>query len=60
MNKITSRIILLFAAIGLCAVIYGAWHYYQERHAADAAQAIRSAPIPNDIFDKHTPPPRQP
>ena len=29
MNKISNRLILFFAAIGLCAMIYSAWHYYQ-------------------------------
>ena len=53
MNKISNRLILLFAAIGLCAMIYSAWHYYQQQRAADAARAILSAPYPETPFDQH-------
>jgi hypothetical protein len=62
MKNTTNRLILLFAAIGLCATIYSAWHYYQQQRAADAAQAIKSAPYAGDIFDpkNHTPPPKLP
>ena len=30
--KRINPIILFLAGIGFCAVIYGGWHYYQEKH----------------------------
>jgi hypothetical protein len=60
MNKIGNRLVLFFAAVGLCALIYSAWHYYQEQRAAQAAQAIKSAPYSGDTFRNPGPPPPQP
>jgi hypothetical protein len=60
MNKISNRLILFFAAIGFCAMIYSAWRYYQEQRAEEAAQAIKSAPYPGDTFRNPGPPPPQP
>jgi hypothetical protein len=62
MTKLSNWLILFFAAVGLYAMIYSAWHYYQQERAAEAAQAIRSAPYPGDTFDpkNHPPPPPQP
>ncbi len=50
MNRINPFIMFL-AGVGLCALIYGGWRYYQEQRAAAEAQAIRSAPYPGDTFD---------
>ncbi len=60
MTKLTNRLILVFAVIGLCALLYSAWHYYEEQRSADAARAIKSAPYPGDTFQNPGPPPRQP
>jgi hypothetical protein len=60
MKNMTNRLIIFFAAVGLCAMIYAAWHYYQQQRAADAARAILSAPYPGDTFQNPGPPPRQP
>jgi hypothetical protein len=59
MKKASNRLILLFAAIGLGAMIYSAWHYYRQQQAEDAARAILSSPMRNP-FDQHSPPPKLP
>jgi hypothetical protein len=60
MTKLTNRLILVFAVIGLCAMIYSAWHYYEQQRTLDAVQVIKSAPYPGDTFQNPGPPPRQP
>jgi hypothetical protein len=62
MKKLTNRLMLFFAVVGLCAMIYSAWHYYQQERAAEAARTILSAPYTGDTFDpkNHPPPPPQP
>ena len=62
MNKLTNKLILFFAAVGLCAVIYSAWHYYQQQRAAEAAREYFNQPYTGDTFDpkNHHPPPPQP
>ena len=58
MNKRINPLILFFAAIGFCAVIYTAWHYYQQRRAAEAAREYFNQPYSGDSFDsKNNAPP---
>jgi lipopolysaccharide export system protein LptC len=58
MNRRINRIILLFAAIGFCALIYSAWHYYQEQQAAEAAREYFNQPYSGDTFNpKNNAPP---
>ena len=44
MKQSRNPVILVFAFIGVCAVLYGAWHLYQQRVAAEQAQTLFSAP----------------
>ena len=38
MKQIKNPVILVFAIIGACAVLFGAWHLYQQRVAARAGE----------------------
>ena len=38
MKQIKNPVILIFAIIGVCAVLFGVWHLYQERVAEDQAK----------------------
>jgi predicted negative regulator of RcsB-dependent stress response len=60
MKKKTNRLLMFFAAIGIGAIFYTAWHYYQQQRAENAARAILTAPYPGDSFQNPGPPPRQP
>jgi len=57
-------LIYLFAAIGLCAVVYGGWHIYQEHVALEQQRAFFGSPpssipgMPDAFHD--APPPHQP
>lgn len=63
MNEMRKPLILLFALIGVCAVLYGAWHLYEQKLSQEQAHVIMAAPpssgIP-DILHKDAPPPPQP
>jgi hypothetical protein len=60
MNKINNGVILFFAAVGLCAMIYSACHFYQQHRAAEAAHEYFNQPYPGDTFKHYSPPPPQP
>ena len=50
-NKSSNPIVLVFAIIGLCAVVYAMWRLY-ERHAADSeARARLAAPVSSGVPD---------
>jgi hypothetical protein len=63
MKDVKRRVIVLFALIGVCAVLYSGWRFYQQKVSEKQAQAIMAAPpssgIP-DILHKDAPPPPQP
>jgi hypothetical protein len=61
MKDIKNPLIIVFAIVGVCAVIYGGWHMYQQ-HVADArATAAFTAPpasgVP-DMYHNAAPPPQ--
>jgi len=62
MNGIKNPLILLFAVIGVCAVIYGGWHLYQKHVANEQAKAAFTAPPATGVPDMYynAPPPPQP
>jgi len=62
MKKVQNPLILVFAVIGVCAVIYGAWHFYQLHVANEQAKAAFTAPPAKGIPDMfhNAPPPPQP
>jgi len=63
MKDVKRPVIVLFALIGVCAVLYGAWRVYEQKVSEEQAHAIMAAPpssgIP-DILHKDAPPPPQP
>jgi cytochrome c-type biogenesis protein CcmH/NrfG len=62
MKNIKSALILIFAVIGVCAVVYGSWHLYQRHVANEQAKAAFSAPPAKGVPDMYhnAPPPPQP
>mgnify|MGYP007135454177 CR=1 FL=1 len=58
------RIVVLFAIVGLCAVVYGAWHMYERESTRERARALFAAPassgVPDVIHASPGPPPPQP
>jgi hypothetical protein len=63
MKNITMPLVLLVALVGLCAVLYHAWHVYEQKASESQTHGIVAAPpssgIP-DILHKDAPPPPQP
>ena len=62
MNSTKRRLILLFAIIGVCAVIYGGWHLYQQHVENEQAKAAFTTPPAKGVPDMYhnAPPPPQP
>jgi hypothetical protein len=58
MKKLTNRLILFFAAVGLCAMIYSTCHYYQQHRAAEATHEYFNQSYPGDTFNPKTTHPR--
>ncbi len=49
----TSRnpLLIAFAVIGICAILYGAWHMYQQHTADSDARARFAAPVSSGVPD---------
>ena len=62
MKQIKNPLILAFAITGVCAVLYGAWHLYEQREAQEQSRTMFAAPAPSGIPDifHDAPPPKQP
>ncbi len=50
-RKTTKPILLLFAIIGLCAVLYAAWRFYQRNASENEARRRFAAPVSSGIPD---------
>ena len=50
MKQIKNPVILIFAFVGACAVLFGAWHLYQQRVAAEQAKTFFSTPPPSRLL----------
>jgi hypothetical protein len=61
MKRFKNPMILFLAGIGLYALIYEGWHYYQGKQAAAQNQAVFSTPYSGDTFNpkNNAPPPPQ-
>jgi hypothetical protein len=60
-KKTKNPLILVFAIIGVCAVLYGVWHLYAQQVAQERARALFAAPASSgvpDIFHDAPPPPQ--
>jgi hypothetical protein len=51
MKEIKNPLILAFAIIGMCAVLYGAWHLYQQHLTEERARNFFAAPASSGIPD---------
>jgi hypothetical protein len=51
MNTTKNPLILVFAIIGVCAVLYGAWQLYQRHVTENEARCRFSAPISSGVPD---------
>lgn len=62
MKLIKNPLVLAFAVIGVCAVLYGAWHLYEQHKPREQSRAMFAAPAPSGIPDifHDAPPPKQP
>ncbi len=62
MKLIKNPLVLAFAIIGVCAVLYGAWHLYEQHETREPSRAMFAAPAPSGIPDifHDAPPPKQP
>lgn len=64
MKQLKNPLILLFAVIGVCALLYGGWRFYEQKVAERQARAILTAPpnpgLPNPLFGTPGAPPPQP
>jgi len=49
--KQSTKSFLVFASIGFCAVVYGAWHLYRQVGAKEHSHAAFTAPAPSGIPD---------
>jgi heme O synthase-like polyprenyltransferase len=59
MKQTKNSILIVFAIIGVCAVLYGAWNLYSRHQASENARQMFSAPAPTglpDIFHNASPP----
>jgi hypothetical protein len=62
MKRNTNPVLVVFAIIGICALLYGAWQFYARREAEERSRTMFAAPAPPglpDIFH-NAPPPKQP
>jgi hypothetical protein len=61
-KAIKNPIILFFALIGACVVVYGGWHLYQQHVADEQSKAVFNAPPAKGVPDMYhnAPPPPQP
>lgn len=62
MKRNKNPILVVFAIIGACAVLYGAWQLYARHETEEHSRAMFAAPAPSglpDIFH-NAPPPKQP
>jgi hypothetical protein len=64
MKQSRNPILIILALIGVCAVIYGAWHLFAREASRERARAEFSAPassgVPDVIHASPGPPPPQP
>lgn len=62
MSRGRSSLATILAFIGICIVLWGAWHIYQQRVAEDQRKAFFAAPPPKGLPDlsHDAPPPPQP
>jgi hypothetical protein len=51
MKQNKNTLALAFAAIGVCAVVYGAWYFYRQSAANEQSRAAFTAPPPSGIPD---------
>lgn len=50
-RKTTNPIVVLLTIIGICAVLYGAWHFYQSHAVESAARDRFAAPASSGVPD---------
>jgi hypothetical protein len=51
MKQSKNRLVLAFAAIGVCAVLCGAWYLYRQAVVKQQSRAAFTAPPPSGIPD---------
>jgi len=51
MKQSRNLLLLLLATIGVCAVLYAAWHAYQQAIVKEQSHAAFTAPAPSGIPD---------
>ena len=51
MKQNKNTLVLAFAAIGVCAVVYGAWYFYRQAAVNEQSRAAFTAPPPSGIPD---------
>ena len=57
MKRSKNPIVLAFAAIGVCVVLYAVWHLYRQAEVKEQSRAAFTAPAPSGIPDiLHSPP----
>jgi hypothetical protein len=62
MSKAKNRIIFVLASIGVVALLYGGWRFYEQKVSEDQAHAILNAPPSEPLKQlyRDAPPPPQP
>jgi hypothetical protein len=50
-RKTTNPVLLLFAIIGVCAVLYAAWRFYQGSTSENEARRRFAAPVSSGVPD---------
>jgi len=51
MKTTVKPLLLAFAIIGICIVLYGAWHLYQQHTADSEARTRFAAPVSSGVPD---------
>lgn len=51
MRQSKNTLLLVFAIIGVCAVLYGGWFLYRRTIADEQSRAAFTAPVPSGIPD---------
>ena len=51
MKTTKNPLLLAFGIIGICAVLYGAWHLYQQHTVDSEARARFAAPVSSGVPD---------